>query len=273
MSQKNQKEYLLLQKSIVLTVASLLLLWLIKSVEFTFLGSIAHYGIYPRTLEGMVGIFTAPLIHGSFQHLLANSLSWLLLGIFFFFFYDKIAARVLLILYFCSGFLVWIFAREAYHIGFSGVLFAVASFIMVSGFIRRNVSALVLSFSVLVLFGGMFYGVLPTTANISWESHMMGMAAGLLLAVIFRNRAAGLVDWKLALTHEDLKDDEEDRENQIDESVLDNNQPIDTTFHQIDINYIYKENTVSKDDQSTINSSTCYPLPSNTADDIDASKA
>lgn len=200
------RENLLFQKSVVFTIAIILLLWLVKSLETAFWGSIAHLGVYPRTLEGTIGIIASPLIHGSFQHLLANSLSWLLLGVFFFFFYDRIALKVILILYPLVGFLVWIFGRDAYHIGFSGILFGVASFILISGFIRQNISALVLSFSVLVLFGGMFYGVLPTNSNISWEAHLMGMSSGLVLALVFRNQLAGMVDLKL---HPEVSESEE----------------------------------------------------------------
>ena len=178
-------------------------------MEWAFATSFAHFGIMPRHLLGTIGIFTSPFIHGDFVHLLSNSFSLMLLMIILFFFYDKIALKALLLIYLLTGFSVWLIAREAYHIGASGIIYGIASFILFSGLMRKNQSSLALSFVVLLLYGGMFYGVLPQEGHISWESHMMGMFSGLMIAVYMRKDFAGQAELKLSFEHE-MEEDEDD---------------------------------------------------------------
>lgn len=178
-------------------------------MEWAFATSFAHFGIMPRHLLGTIGIFTSPFIHGDFVHLLSNSFSLMLLMIILFFFYDKIALKALLLIYLLTGFSVWLIAREAYHIGASGIIYGIASFILFSGLMRKNQSSLALSFVVLLLYGGMFYGVLPQEGRISWESHMMGMFSGLLIAVYMRKDFAGQAELKLSFEHEFTEEEDD----------------------------------------------------------------
>lgn len=177
-----------LRSSIYATLFFIALIWGVKIIEYTFDFNFAVFGILPRTLEGSIGIFTAPLIHGDIYHLFANSVPILILGIGLFYFYDKIAVGVISIVYFTTGFWVWLAAREAYHIGASGLVYGVLTFLLFSGFIRRDSASLSLSFIVLFLYGGSFFaGILPEDSAVSWESHLMGAFAGVFCAIYYKN--------------------------------------------------------------------------------------
>ncbi len=199
------------RKSIYFTLSFLTVIWLVKIVETTWHMDFGVYGILPRTLSGTVGIVTAPLIHGDVFHLLSNSFPLLILGVTFFYFYDKVAPLVLLLIYLMTGFWVWIAARAGYyHIGASGVVYGLLSFLLVSGFLRRDRRSLSISFIILFLYGGtFFFGLVPGDSRVSWESHMMGAIAGIFCAVYFRNAIP--LPGKQLLT---ARENEEDRESQ-----------------------------------------------------------
>ncbi len=135
-------------------------------------------GIYPLNLRGAVGILTAPMIHGNFNHLLSNTVPLLALGGTLYFFYPSVASRVFLQSYFFTNILVWVFGRPFYHIGASGVVYALASFLVLYGFFHRNFKTVIISLIVVVVYGGLVFGVLPINQSISWESHLMGALVG-----------------------------------------------------------------------------------------------
>lgn len=166
----------------------MLLLWAVKIIETTYQIDLGYMGIKPLTLEGTVGIITGPLIHGDLFHLISNSFPLLILGVTFFYFYNKIAFPVFGLIYLMTGFWVWLTAREGYyHIGASGLVYGLLMFLLVSGFIRRDRATLAISFIILFLYGGtLFMGLVPGETHISWESHLMGAVAGALCAFYFR---------------------------------------------------------------------------------------
>ena len=143
------------------------------------------FGIEPRTFHGLIGIFTAPLIHGDIFHLISNTLPLLFLGSVLFFFYEKIGGIVFFRAYFWTKILVWLFARPANHIGASGVVYALAFFLIFFGFFRRDFISLFISTIILLLYGGIFYGVLPSDPRVSWESHFAGGLVGIASAITF----------------------------------------------------------------------------------------
>lgn len=174
-------------RSVKYTFSFVILIWSLKLVEVAFHLDFGVLGILPRTVEGSIGIFTAPLIHGDFYHLLSNTFPLIILGFGLFYFYDKIALHVIFLIYLMTGFWVWIAARNAYHIGASGIVYGLLTFLLLSGFLRRDKNTLAISFVILVLYGGSFLvGVIPTRAGISWESHLMGAIAGVFCAIYFR---------------------------------------------------------------------------------------
>ena len=167
---------------------SITLLWSVKALELTSHFDFTEYGILPRTLGGSLGIFFAPFIHGNVYHLISNTFPLIFLGVGLFYFYHRIAWYVILAIYLISGFWVWLAARDAYHIGASGVIYGLIFFMLLSGFIRKNTRSLAISFVVILLYGGnMFLGIIPVENGVSWESHLMGAMAGTFMAIYFRS--------------------------------------------------------------------------------------
>jgi len=155
------------------------MMWLVFSVEVFYGFDFGWLGIKPRTLEGLIGIFTAPLIHGSLTHLMSNTLPLLFLGAVFFFFYERIGGIVFSRCYFITNILVWLLSpRASYHIGASGLIYGLSAFLIVYGFLRNELVSLLISIGILLVYGGIFYGVLPTDPGISWESHLAGAIVG-----------------------------------------------------------------------------------------------
>lgn len=164
-------------------------MWVVKIVEVTGGFRFSFLGVIPLTLEGLPGIFTAPLIHGGWDHLLSNSIPMFVLATGLFYFYDRKAFRILLFAWLLPGLWVWLFARgHSAHIGASGVVYALASFHFFSGLFRRQKQLLAFAMIVIFLYGSMVWGVFPDffpNKNISWESHLMGGIAGLVLSFFF----------------------------------------------------------------------------------------
>ena len=142
--------------------------------------------MFPQKISGLKGIFLSPFIHKDFKHILNNSYPLLILIGLLFSFYKKIALQILIWLYLISGFWLWIIGRPAFHIGASGIIYALAGFLFLSGLIRKNRSLSAISLLVIFLYGSMIWGIIPISKSISWEGHLAGFLAGLLVAVFFK---------------------------------------------------------------------------------------
>jgi len=165
----------------------LLVMWLVKIIEVNFHLSFVHYGVFPQTIDGLKGILFSPFIHKDFTHLINNSYPILILGGIFFAIYSKIATQLFVWLYFIAGLWLWVIGRPSFHIGASGLIYALASFLLVSGIIRKNPRLTAISMLVIFLYGSMIWGLLPTKEPISWEGHLSGFIAGILVAIFYRN--------------------------------------------------------------------------------------
>lgn len=179
------------------------LLWLIKGMEIAFNLDIGIYSVYPRTIEGLVGIVFGPMLHGSFDHLFSNTLALFVLATALFYQYPKSAKRVLLIIYFGSGLCVWLFARESYHLGASGLTHGMMFFLFLIGVLRRDKPAMALAMIVFFLYGSMIWGILPTEERISFESHLFGALMGVVSAILFRNNDPKPTEKKYSWEEED----------------------------------------------------------------------
>ncbi len=201
---RNRTEKEIFNWSVRLTILFVSSLWLIHFTLWIFDIPPAIFGIYPRTLRGLMGVITGPLVHADVFHLISNSVPLLILGIGFLYFYDKLATEVFLWIYFVTGFWVWLLGREAWHIGASGLIYGIAVFVFVSGLIRKNTRLLGLALIVLFLYGGFVYGLFPDKVHpeISWESHLLGGLCGLVLAVYFRKRKV-ITDFREELEEEE----------------------------------------------------------------------
>lgn len=168
-------------------MALVLLLFLIKYIEDINGFNFSNYGVLPRTPQGIKGILFSPFIHGDWTHLINNTIPLLVLMPTLLFFYRGIALEVLLWSWLTSGLWLWTIGRPSFHIGASTIVYALASFLFFSGFIRNHTRLMAISMFVVFLYGGMIWGVFPIKAHISWEGHLSGAFAGLVLAYWFKN--------------------------------------------------------------------------------------
>ena len=145
-------------------------------------------GVFPRTLEGLLGIITAPLIHGDWKHLFNNALPLIVLGTSLRFFYKELSQEVFFWSWLMSGLWLWSIGRPSFHIGASGLVYALASFLFFSGLIRKHTRLMAVSLVVVFLYGSLIWGIFPIKTHISWEGHLSGGIAGVLLAWWFREQ-------------------------------------------------------------------------------------
>ncbi len=172
--------------SLIRILLILCLLWAIRVfVQMRDL-DLTAYGLYPRTAAGLWGILTMPFLHGDIDHLYHNSFSLFLLGLCLFFFYPKVAWRVLLLSTLLGGALVWALARPSYHIGASGVVYSISAFLFISGLVRRDRMSRGAALLVMLNYGASIWGLFPLQQGVSWEGHLFGAIAGASLALVYR---------------------------------------------------------------------------------------
>ncbi len=162
------------------------ILWVIHLFQIATTVDLGFLGIYPRQVWGLKGILTAPLIHADWHHLISNSVPLFVLGTTIFFFYSRVALRSYLMIYLLTGLTVWLFARNVFHIGASGVVYGLVSFVFWNGIFRRSLQSIVLALIITFLYSGYFAGILPNQEGISWESHLLGGLVGIFVAYYFK---------------------------------------------------------------------------------------
>jgi membrane associated rhomboid family serine protease len=164
-------------KTILFVIA---LLWVVLLVSWA-IPAITQFGIKPRTLEGVLGIFVAPLLHGNIAHLTANSLALFVLGLIFIGVEKARAAYIIVPIYLLSGLGTWAIGRAGtVHIGASGIIYGLFGYLIFIGIFRKSAKLILLSLALLAVYGGMLWGVLPLIGNplISWEGHLSGLLSG-----------------------------------------------------------------------------------------------
>ncbi len=186
MKEENQ---LKISKSIFLVpVVYVVAIWFIYWVEIQFNFNFNKLGVYPRSLSGFKGVFLTHFIHSNASHLFNNSIPLFVLLTSLFYFYKEVALRVLLFGGFFTGFLTWCIARESYHIGASGIVYLLFSFVFFSGIIKKHFRLVALSLIIIFLYGSMIWYVLPIKEGMSWEGHLSGFLVGLVFAFLFKNK-------------------------------------------------------------------------------------
>lgn len=192
MDQELKKEKNKLINSAIVPFIIVVVMWLVKLIEYYYKLDFSEFGVYPLKTKGLIGILTAPFIHENFSHLASNTVPFFVSASMIIYFYKEVAFKALIMIYIVTGFWVWCMARESYHIGASGVVYGYISFIFFSGFLRRNKKLMAVSMLMVFLYGGFFWGIIPKFypefMNISWESHMMGAIAGLAFAFLYRKQ-------------------------------------------------------------------------------------
>ena len=186
--QEEQKRML---RSLVIPGIFVLIMWIVKIFEVTSHIYLEEFGLAPLKWKGLPGILFATLLHANFSHLSANTLPFLFLGGLLFYFYRSIAWRIFTLIWLITGLWVWVFARgDSIHVGASGVVYGLAAFLFLSGIIRRDSRLMAVTLLIAFLYGGLVWGIFPQLfphQPISWESHLMGLLAGTVLAIYYRN--------------------------------------------------------------------------------------
>ena len=169
-------------------IVYVLAIWGLYWVEINFNFNFNKYGVFPRTFLGFRGVFLTHFIHSNTSHLFNNSIPLFVLLSSLFYFYKEVAYKVLFFGGFLTGFLTWGIARDSYHIGASGIVYLLFSFVFFSGIIKKHYRLVALSLIIIFLYGSMIWYVLPIKEGVSWEGHLSGFFVGLIFAIVFRNK-------------------------------------------------------------------------------------
>jgi membrane associated rhomboid family serine protease len=180
------KEFKQFLSSLRFPLLAVCLLWIVKFYEIISQTSLGRFGIFPRALDGLIGILTSPFIHGSWHHLISNTFPILILTTLMIHFFSKVAIRAYVFITLLTGFLIWLFGRQSYHIGASGVVYGLITFVFAIGIIRRDTRSMALAFLVFTLYSGYLEGFVPKQ-GISHEAHIFGALSGALFAYLVRN--------------------------------------------------------------------------------------
>lgn len=212
-SQAMDQEKKKLLNAVFLPFILLAVMWLIKFTEMVFDTNFVFLGIQPLSLNGLQGILLSPFIHGDYEHLLANSIPFLVLGSALIYFYRGISIRVLIGIWFLSGVWTWFGGRDSWHIGASGIIYGLSSFLFFSGVIRKDSRLAALALIVAFLYGSLIWGVFPDffpKKNISWEGHLGGFVSGVIMAIYYRSSGPQPRKYSWDFEEDDEEEDDED---------------------------------------------------------------
>ena len=168
-----------------LSLGFVALLWLVPLLGWDL--DLQQFGVRPRQWIGLIGVLAAPLLHADFGHLIANTLPLLVLGTTMLHLYPTAAFRVLPAVYFGPGIAVWLFGRDGNHVGASGLVYGLVSYVFVAGLIRRDRRAIAASLLVAFMYGASVWGLLPIRIGISWETHLAAALIGVSMAIAYRH--------------------------------------------------------------------------------------
>jgi len=212
-----------------------LLIWLVFWFEIRFGFVFNSYGVHPGNLKGLRGIVFSPFIHSGIEHLYHNTIPLFVLSTALFYFYRKIAWKVIVVGILLSGLLTWIIGRPANHIGASGLIYVLVSFTFFKGIFAKHYRLIALSLIVVFLYGSMIWGTLPIKEGVSWEGHLSGMITGLLFAIIFRKEIAKPKKYVWEEVHYNEDEDEFmkhfDEDGNFIEKVEDDSKELNITYH------------------------------------------
>ena len=201
--------------AVLIPLVLLILMWVVQFVSYAFDINFYEFGVHPLHWDGLPGILLMPFIHSGFKHLMANSVPFLILGTALFYFYRELSIRVLIGIWLLSGIWVWFGGRgDSWHIGASGIIYGLSSFLFFSGLIRKNTQLAALALVVAFLYGSMIWGLFPDffpKENISWEGHLGGFVSGIILAFYYRK--SGPQRKRYSWEFEEDEDDDDDSEN------------------------------------------------------------
>jgi membrane associated rhomboid family serine protease len=170
-----------------ITLVVIGILWAVFIIDAAFGLRLARFGLRPGSVPGLLGIVTAPLLHGNVPHLLSNTIPLLVSLTATLYLYPASSVRVIPLVWLGSGAIAWFIGQSpSLHVGASGLIYGLLAYVFVGGILRRDLRSVSVSLMVGFLYGSMVWGVLPLRAGMSWEMHLSGAVTGLLLAFVFR---------------------------------------------------------------------------------------
>jgi membrane associated rhomboid family serine protease len=164
-----------------------LALWIVFWAERKFHVDLTTFGIYPRTFSGLKGVVFSPFLHGNIEHLYNNSIPLLLLIAALRYFYRQNTFQILVFGVLLSGIVTWLIGRDSYHIGASGLVYVLVSFIFLKGILTKYYRLVALSLVIVLIYGGLIWYAFPNIEEgISWEGHISGLIVGFSFAIFFK---------------------------------------------------------------------------------------
>ena len=248
---------------IVLPLFSVLFLWIVYWLQIRYDFDFYENGIYPRTFSGLQGIILSPFIHADISHLYNNSIPLLVLLAALQFFYPKQTVPVIVYGILLSGLITWIIARPNYHIGASGLIYVLVSFIFFKGIQTHYYRLVALSLSVVLLYGGMIWYIFPDVdTSISWEGHLAGLITGFLISLKYKTpeyQKPILYDWQ----HPDFNPDEDAFMKHFDENgnfvnlpepeeIIVQNEPFFTSNTNVVYDFVKEESSIKRELKSEL---------------------
>jgi len=174
---------------ILYPILLILVLWVIYWGEFYSPIDLIHFGIMPRTLSGLSGVFFSPLLHSTNDifHLINNTFPIFIFTIALLYYYRKIAFQVFFLSWFLSGILTWMIAKNegSFHIGISSIIYSLVCFLFVSGVLGKQKQLQAVSLLIVFIYGSLVWGVFPMEEKVSWQGHLGGSITGIALAAYY----------------------------------------------------------------------------------------
>lgn len=230
-------------KVLLVPMIAVLLIWTIFWVEIRYQVNLNQYGIYPRSLTGLRGVIFSPFLHGSVEHLYNNTLPIAILSASLVYFYRSVSFKVLLWGILISGMLTWVIGRPSYHIGASGVIYVLASFIFFKGIFTKHYRLVALSLMVVFIYGGLLWFLFPLQEDISWEGHLSGFITGLFLALFVKAKIPAVKKYAWELEDYDEEKDEFLQHFDEDGNFIESREaPLESEERPVKIRYHFKEN-------------------------------
>lgn len=230
---------------IIYPVFFVMCLWIVFWFEIRFGFDFTSYGIYPQKLIGLKGVIFSPFIHSGIEHLYHNTIPLFVLSAGLFYFYRSIAWKIVILGILLSGILTWLIGRPSFHIGASGFIYVLVSFLFFKGIIAKHYRLIALSLLVVFLYGSMVWYVLPIKQGMSWEGHLSGLVVGIIFALIFNKEVPKPKKYRWEEADYNEEEDEFlkhfDENGNFIETITNENE--NDEGESLKITYIYKKNT------------------------------
>lgn len=240
----NQEHFKFTNGVVVYPMLFVLFIWLVFWFEIRFHFDFTRFGVFPLRLLGLRGVVFSPFIHSGIQHLYHNSIPLFVLSASLFYFYRSIAWKVLILGILFSGLLTWLIGRPAYHIGASGLIYVLVSFLFFKGILAKHYRLIALSLLIVFLYGSMVWYVLPIKEGMSWEGHLSGLIVGIVFSLIYRSNIPKPIKYQWEAPDYNEENDEFLKHFDENGNFIESHTLMDEEVEQRQtvINYIYKEN-------------------------------